>query len=251
MTVARGRRLAAGLAACIAVVLTPAPAWAHVTVNPPEAPKGGFTKLTFRAPNERPDASTVKLEVAFPTDHPIASVGVRPQPGWNYSVERAPLATPIRRESGDVTEAVSTITWTAASPDSAIKPGEFAEFDVSAGPLPADADELVFKALQTYSSGEVVRWIEERTPGGEEPEHPAPVLTLAEAAEGATATTTPSDGSGPAVAARDIADQDDVDGARAVGIVGIVVGVLGLLAGGAALLRARRPASATAPKGDD
>ena len=35
---------------------------------------------------------------------------------------------------------------------------------------------MVFKALQTYSDGNVVRWIEEPVDGGEEPEHPAPVL---------------------------------------------------------------------------
>ena len=39
---------------------------------------------------------------------------------------------------------------------------------MSLGPLPK-ADQFVFKALQTYTDGEVVRWIEEPT-GGAEPE---------------------------------------------------------------------------------
>jgi hypothetical protein len=105
-------------------------------------------------------------------------------------------ATPIKTDDGEVTEAVSAITWTAASPASAIKPGQFDEFDVSAGPLP-EATSMQFKALQTYSDGEVVRWIEPAPANGSEPEHPAPTLKLTPAlAEGAstapTATTSKS-----------------------------------------------------------
>ena len=33
-------------------------------------------------------------------------------------------------------------------------------FTISAGALSEDQDELVFKAIQTYSDGEQVRWIE-------------------------------------------------------------------------------------------
>ena len=62
------------------------------------------------------------------------------------------ISASIRRQ---VTEAVSTITWSGGE----LKPGEFTEFDISVGPLPDDADSLTFKALQTYSDGDVVRWI--------------------------------------------------------------------------------------------
>ena len=44
---------------------------------------------------------------------------------------------------------------------------------------------MIFKALQTYSDGEISRWIDEPVEGGEEPEHPAPVLKLAKAADAA------------------------------------------------------------------
>ena len=49
---------------------------------------------------------------------------------------------------------------------------------VSAGPLPTKVKTVEFKAVQTYSDGEVVRWIESTPKGGPEPEHPAPTLTL-------------------------------------------------------------------------
>jgi hypothetical protein len=42
----------------------------------------------------------------------------------------------------------------------------------------------VFKAVQTYGDGTVVRWIEDQPKGAPEPEHPAPVLTLKGKASG-------------------------------------------------------------------
>jgi len=51
-----------GVAGLAIVVVAPM-ADAHVTVNPGEAPKGGFAKLAFRVPNERPDSGTTTLDV--------------------------------------------------------------------------------------------------------------------------------------------------------------------------------------------
>ena len=138
-----------------------------------------------------------------------------------------------------MTEAVSQVTWSGGT----IEPGQFQQFTVSVG-LPDDADELEFKALQTYSDGTVVRWIEAETPGGAEPEHPAPVLTLTAAAGTtettvATATTAPATGGGSA--SGDVAEKDDVDSAKTLGVVGIIVGALGLVAGIGAFALGRRP----------
>ncbi len=153
------------------------PALAHVTVNPREATQGGFAKLAFRVPTERDNASTTQLEVAFPAEHPIPSVRVKPRPGWTYVIDRQPLAAPIPAEEGPITHYVTKITWTATGPPTEIKPDEFDEFEVSLR-LPQDVDQLVFPAIQTYSSGERVGWIELPAPGAEEPEHPAPILRL-------------------------------------------------------------------------
>jgi uncharacterized protein YcnI len=247
------RRLIGVLAIAGLLVLAAAPmASAHVTVNPGEAPKGGYTKLTFRVPNERDDAGTTRLEVGIPTDHPIRSVSVKPKQGWSYEVEKTKLDKPITTKSGDqVTEVVSKITWTGG----VIKPGEFEEFDVSAGPLPDDADFVLFPAIQTYQGGEVVRWIDEpAAAGAEEPEHPAPKLTLVdpEAEEDAGAAAPPaastSDASGSGAQGLTVANaatQDDVDGASTLGLVGIVVGILGLAVGGFALFRGVRGPGST------
>jgi uncharacterized protein len=228
------RKLAVVLAAAVAVVLAAAPAFAHVTISPSEAPRGGFATLTFKVPNERDATSTTQLLVELPTDPPITSVSVQPVPGWTATVQRAPLPEPIQSEGGDeITEAVSSITWAGGT----IEPGQFQQFPISVGPLP-EADQLVFKSVQTYSDGEEVRWIDEATAGGGEPEHPAPVLVLVASSEDGA----PSDG-----ATEDdtevAASESDDDSGTTLGIVGIVVGAVGVVLGGVALARSGRSTS--------
>src|SRR3954470_8115915 len=171
--------------AAVSLVAAAAVASAHVTVNPNTAQQGAYTKVSFRVPNEEKDQSTTALEVDLPTDHPIASVSVKPMPGWTATATTSQLATPIKTDDGDVTQAVTKIVWTGGT----IDPGQFQEFDVSMGPLPKDTDQLVFKALQTYSDGNVVRWIDVPQAGQAAPDHPAPVLHLT--APGTSATATP------------------------------------------------------------
>ena len=84
------------------------------------------------------------------------------------------LDEPVDAFGEEVTEVVDTVTWSGGP----IGPGEFDTFSLSVGPLPDDVDELAFATIQTYSSGEEVAWIEATPEGGEEPEHPAPVLRL-------------------------------------------------------------------------
>jgi uncharacterized protein len=71
---------------------------------------------------------------------------------------------------------VSEVTWTAT--DGGVRPGQFQDFPVSLGQLP-EAGELVFKAVQRYSSSEQVAWNQVAVDDAAEPERPAPVLALA------------------------------------------------------------------------
>lgn len=107
----RSQRAAAvsGLAAP-AVTFAAAEASAHVTADPNTAEPGSYTKISFRVPNEEQSAATTKLEVSLPADHPIASVAVRPQPGWTVKVDKGELATPIKSD-GEITQAALKITW--------------------------------------------------------------------------------------------------------------------------------------------
>lgn len=223
------------------------PASAHVTVNPSAAVQGGYATLTFKVPNERDDAGTTKLEVEFPAESPIASVSYQPKPGWKVVVEKTASAEPLTVHGEEVNERVAKISWTAEG-GTRIAPGEFDNFPISVGPLP-EADQMVFKALQTYEGGEIVRWIEEAAAGStEEPEKPAPVLQLtkadaAAAAPSAADTATIAEAKAAAdeaktvalearTAASEVSDgpsNGQVDAALGLAIAGIV---LALIAGG-------------------
>ncbi|MEV6349777.1 YcnI family protein [Actinoplanes sp. NPDC051851] len=207
------------------------PASAHVTVNPSTATAGGYAKVSFRVPTESDTASTTKVEVNLPTDSPIASVSLKPLPGWTAVAEKTKLATPVKTDDGEVTEAVTKITWTAGS-SSAIKPGQFQEFDVALGPLP-DSGQVIFKALQTYSDGTVVRWIDEPTTDGTEPESPAPVLTI-------TAADDSTDTAATTATATEAEPTDDGGSGSGLGLAGLIAGLLGLVLGGLAYAKASR-----------
>jgi uncharacterized protein YcnI len=239
------RRLTRALAVAAVTLVAAAPmAMAHVSVNPGEAPKGGYAALAFRVPNERDDSGTTTLEVNLPVDHPITSVRVKPMPGWTYTVENRTLDTPIESHGREITEVVSKITWTGGT----INPGEYEEFEVSAGPLPEDADQITFPSIQTYASGEVVRWIDEPVAEGEEePEHPAPALTLVDPEDEGGADTASTDGAegetASGLSVENTASQDDVDSANTLATVGIAAGVIGLLVAVFAVFRGRKAAS--------
>ena len=226
----------------VAVFGFAASASAHVTVSPSTAAQGGYTKVAFRVPDEKDTANTVKLEVTLPEDTPIASVAVKPLPGWTVTPVTTKLKTPIKSDDGDVTEAVTKITWTA-DPSAAIKPGQFQEFEVSLGPLPK-VNQIVFKALQYYSDGDIVRWIEEPSAGAPEPEHPAPTLKLTAAAAGSgddsnadTTTTTTT----TAAAAPPASEGKGSGLGVGFGVAGLVAGVIGLVLGGLAYRKASTP----------
>ena len=232
------RNAASGVVAASAVLVLSAPAFAHVSVTPEgTAAKGGYATVNFKVPNERDNASTTKLEVNLPTDHPLASVMPEAVDGWNVEVTRSKLDKPVELHGEKIDEAVTKVTWTADG--KGIQPGYFQKFPLSIGALPEDTDEVVFKAIQTYSNKEVVRWIDTPQKGQEEPESPAPVLALSAAEDdhhGSTASDTDeASGSGAEAAAEPseaAASSDAGDTtARVLGVVGIVVGAAGVAFG--------------------
>ncbi len=222
------RVLTGGGATAVVLVALALPAAAHVTINPKIAEPGGYGAFDVRVPNEEDGADTTKVQLYLPTDHPVASVSVQPTPGWTIDVTKGKLPKPIKTDDGELTQAVTEITWSGGK----ITPGQFQQFAISLGPLPTDTDKLYFKALQTYTdtSGKesVVRWIEMPS-GGAEPEHPAPSITL-------TKSATPQ-------AVAPAAKSDDGMGTT-LGVLGLVAGLLGLVVGGAAFVRSGRSTSA-------
>ncbi|MFF4899437.1 YcnI family protein [Streptomyces sp. NPDC001068] len=228
------RAAAVAAVAGTAVLAVSSPAFAHVSVQPEgTAAKGGYAVIDFKVPNERDNASTTKVEVNFPADHPLASVMPQPMAGWKIDVTKSKLAKPMEMHGEKISEAVTKVTWTSQD-DKGIEPGYFQKFPLSVGALPEDTDELVFKAIQTYSNNEVVRWIEVQQKGQEEPENPAPTLTLSAATDDHHGTTTAED-----TAAKTETTASDDSGssggsdttARVLGVVGIVAGAAGVAYG--------------------
>ncbi len=210
------------------VGLMAGPAVAHVTVQPNEGIAGGFSTFVVQVPNERDDASTTKIEVQFPPA--FASVGFEPVEGWEREVKMVTFDEPIEAFGEEVTEGVGTVTWSGGR----IAPGEFERFAFSVGPVPEG--EMEFRAIQTYSSGEVVRWI--GPPDAEEPaarvqgidlgleEGEGQLSLLAEMSAGST------EGNG-ATAAEDESDSSDDEDSDALPII---LGAIGAGLGGLALV---------------
>ncbi len=221
------RLLTVAAVAAAAVGLTALPALAHVTVTSSDATQGGFGVVTFRMPNEMDNANATELKVQLPPEQPLASVAVKPEPGWSYRITRAKLPKPIKDDDGNqVTDYVSVIDWKATA--GGIKPGEYQDFDLSVGPLPK-AGSMTFKAIQSYSNGQIVAWIDVPAAGStEEPDHPAPTLKLAAAgaaSTGSTATTAPAP---TAASGDDAASKGSVTGAYVIGGIGLVAGLAAL-----------------------
>lgn len=222
-----------GVATTAGVLLFAVPALAHIGITPGSAPAGSAAELTFRVPNEEASADTVKVDVQIPTDHPIAQLLVKPVPGWTISVKTITLAKPLVTDDGSFSQAVSEVIWSGGQ----IAPRQFQDFSVSADPLPQGVTALTFKAIQTYSNGDVVRWIDVSQPGQPAPDHPAPVLTL---------TTGAADTGGTAVTAAPPASTaaSGSDGtARGIAIGGLLIGLLGLGLAGLSWRRAKAPAA--------
>jgi uncharacterized protein YcnI len=207
---------------------------AHVTVAAPGVTAGASdATIVVRVPTESDAASTTGLKLQLPTDQPIAGVLVAPIDGWTATIKNTKLATPLKTDDGDITEVVSEIDWQASS-GGGIKPGFFGQFTIIAGKLPDGVNSLTFKAIQSYSDGSSVSWIEQAAPGSSaEPEHPAPVLQLAAASSPAAG------GSGSAA----VSHSSSTGSGKAT--TGIVLGIVGIVLGGAALVLVllRRPAS--------
>ena len=215
----------------VAALAIPAAASAHVTINPNTSTAGAFTKLDVRVPNEQSNASTVKLQLQFPDG--FASASYEPRADWRVKVTRAKLATPVQTDDGPITEGVKTITWTGSGSGlGKIGADQFMDFPLSVQiPENAAGKTLLFKAIQTYSNGDVVRWI-----GAADSEHPAPHVTVTAAAAGSSGSAVPA---APAAPARPA----DGGGSDTIGVIALIVGGIGLVAAAAALVITRRPRS--------
>jgi len=204
-----------GTAAATLLYLGPAAAIttasAHVQASSTDAARGAFATVSFLVPNE----STINAVTAVTVELTnVSAVQTEAQPGWSAKIDR-----------DAATNAVRSVTWTAA-PDTGIPVDQFGVFRITAK-LP-DADTVSFPTTQTYADGVAVKWDQAPAPGGAEPEHPAPTLTLT---GGATPAHHPTTSAAPTVTAASPAPQSRavVDTtARILAGAALFVGALGV-----------------------
>ncbi|WP_234388563.1 MULTISPECIES: DUF1775 domain-containing protein [Streptomyces] len=233
-----GLRVALSAAVALTATLAlaaPAAAHAGVEADTPQALAENVT-LTFVSEAESAEAGFTELRIVLPEGITPADVTLDEAPkGWKL------------KATGD--------GYSIGGP--ALKVGVDAEHKIKVRQLP-DAKEIAFKTVETYSDGEVSRWIELPTDAGGS-EQPAPVLKLRAAAPGATpvsptpspsptesATPTPT----PTATESDVAATDsDTDAAEAEDdtstglVIGVIVVALLAVAGGAWWLVKRRSAA--------
>jgi uncharacterized protein YcnI len=220
---------AGGLGALVLLVGAATIASAHVTVSPSSMPKGtSDVILTFRVPNESPTASVVGLKIQFPLEHPIVLVNPEAGSGWQVQATKSQLPKPVTTDDGTFTSITSEIDWSGGT----IPVGQFGEFNVLAQGIPSDTDLLVFKAIQTYSDGSVVSWIQVPSRAVPNPPHPAPTITLTSAAGpgDATATTAPA-AAAPAAGAGGSGDNALAVAALVLGGFAVLVALLAVWLG--------------------
>jgi uncharacterized protein YcnI len=228
-------RVTGGMAVAIGLLAVTVPgAFAHISISPSTAEAGSTVELTFRVPNEEASASTTRVSVLIPTSHPIAQLLPKPVAGWRIAVRTTHLAQPLVTDDGTFRSVVSQVTWSGGQ----ILPGQYQDFSLSADPLPDAPTTLVFKALQGYSNGDVVRWIDVPQPGQPEPEHPAPVMTVTHA--GASQSSL-SASEMPAMAdSGGASGSSDVTSGTAVAWVALGVSVVAVLVAAGSSVASRR-----------
>ncbi|HSK17470.1 MAG TPA: YcnI family protein [Gaiellaceae bacterium] len=215
------------------VLIAPAGAAAHVTIQPGNWEAGAFARMAFRVPNERDDAETVSITVQFPENVPTARFQYHPV------CERETETQEDTDAEGETIQRVISVTWTC---DPAIAVDGFDELGISFR-VPEDAapgDEILFPTTQVYSSGEEVGWIDPDP----EADSPAPRITI-EAPEEEPEEEAPAaddqaaDGDGATdEAAAPVVETDDSNGMEVAAIIFGIVGLAaGLIALGVALFR--------------
>ncbi|MEH7252842.1 YcnI family protein [Neobacillus niacini] len=129
---------------------------AHVNIGPKETSQGAYEMFTVKVPSEKEDVKTTKIEVKIPEEVNITRF--EPKPGWTYETQK------------DASGKITSVTWT--SEGEGLSATEFGQFNMN-GKVGEKATEIVWKAIQTYSDGSVVEWVE-----AEEANYPASITVV-------------------------------------------------------------------------
>jgi periplasmic copper chaperone A len=227
------------LAATAAVLLAcAAPAAAHVTIDPGEAPADGYATLQLQVPHGCGDSPTRVVRVQIPEQVP--SVTPQVHPGWEVTTKEGPKDA-VELHGETVSRGIKEIAWTATEADPL--PADRLDLFGMSVKLPAGkaGDPVYFPTVQECVEGRE-SWIQIPRGGesGDELELPAPSVTLTAAAGGHGAAATGDDEDGAAADGVAAATAGDDGPSTGLVIAALVLGGLGLLVGLVALIGGRR-----------
>jgi uncharacterized protein YcnI len=130
-------------------------ALAHVQVQPTAVAPTDSVMFTVIVPGETGEPTT-KVELQLPPN--LLPFAFEDPPGWKRKIV-----------PGDDPLSLGNVVWTGH-----LAPDGFAQFRFLAG-TPEEEGELVWKTIQTYADGTVVRWV-----GGPDAEEPAAITQVTE-----------------------------------------------------------------------
>ena len=231
----------AALGASLGSLALAAPAAAHITTNPSEAPSDGYATVSFQIPHGCEESPTTQFRIQIPPS--VASATPAVSPNWTIKTKEG-KKDPVELHGEKITSGVSEVTYSAKTP----LPADRLDFVYMSLKMPAgeEGESIYFPTIQKCEQGET-RWIQIPAEGESEEdlEEPAPAIVLS-AAEGehggAAAEHGAAPESEPASAEVDTAGAtvEDDSAPEWLTIVALVLGALGLVAGVAGLTAARR-----------
>ena len=237
------RKQVAGWLVLVGALVLTSMAQAHVSLHPNTLPAGSFPTIDIRVPNEETSANTTKVAVQFPPGFIDVSTGYLP--GWKVTKKTRKLATPVKTDTGTVSEEVSEVIWSGGK----FPPETFLDFPISTTIPDGDAGKtLTFKTVQTYDNGKVSRWI-----GPADADQPAPTVNVTQ--KGGVLQDVAGTEAGPGTASSttqtantsSTTKSSSKKASKGLGVAALVVGIVALIAGVIALvlvLRRNRPGAA-------
>jgi periplasmic copper chaperone A len=218
-----GASATAAVAAAI-VLGTAMSASAHVEATATDTAANSYTTATFSVPHGCDGSPTTKLEFHVPKS--IIEVTPTVNPNWTITKATEPYTDPSAKADGenaaDAGERVTSITYTAKTPLAADQRDTFAlSFSLPDGKA---GDVVSIPVTQTCEQGST-EWDQVQKAGQDEPEHPAPSITLTSAVAGADDD---DDHAQADAGTTGSAAQPDLV-ARGLGIAGLVVGAAGIV----------------------
>ena len=162
--------------------------------------------------------------------------------GWTITKTTETLAEPVDDgHGGQYTERDAVVTWEGGP----LAPDQLLRFPLSVQVPDTPGETILFPVIQTCEGGASTEWIQPTVEGEEEPEHPAPAITLTEASghgseEGTDeATDDAEDLTDDTEEVAASSDEDDSD-SNGLAIAGLVAGLIGIGLGGVAFARSGR-----------